>query len=303
MKPPSVRDQRRRILLAGILATSIMAVLTTPAISKRTAWLARDGHSKILFSDRFRGRSLGAAWTRFLTSRAADGQPWNGNGRGGSGEGCRFDGEYFLPDEVSVHNGLSLSARRIQTPGVCAGRPYTFGWSSAAITTYRSFQFDGGYLDVDMKAPSGKGMWPGIWLLPGKGCHCKSDDFELDVQEGGYLGDARRWLQTLAWHLHDNADNRSAGGVVNTGVNLAAGFHHYGVAWFPRRSVVWYLDGRAIASTTSASVPIPNEPMEVVLSLGVANAASSGWHTVASGETSSPSTMNVASVVVSTRRP
>jgi beta-glucanase (GH16 family) len=275
----------------------------TAALTQGTAYASprpsgRPLHStsNVLFSDYFTGGALGPSWNPYITSAAAHGAPWQSNGRGGSGEGCANDAEYFLPSEIFVNNGLSLQAQQAPTAGVCNGASYVFPWASAAVTTYGHFQFDGGYVDVYMKAPEGDGMWPAIWMLPGQGA--PADDFEVDIQEGGFTGASGGPRQAFAWHLHDNSINQTVGGVVGTGVDLGAGFHHYGLSWVPGQSLTWYLDGKQVASVTQSSIPIPNEPMELVLSLGIASPATSGWHSVVDPAAPSPVNMSVASVVV-----
>ncbi|RWP57780.1 family 16 glycosylhydrolase [Mesorhizobium sp.] len=47
---------------------------------------------------------------------------------------------------------------------------------------------------------------------------------------------------------------------VDSGVDLTAGFHTYGINWVPCQSITWYFDGKQMAQVTSAHVPIPNEP-------------------------------------------
>jgi beta-glucanase (GH16 family) len=37
------------------------------------------------------------------------------------------------------------------------------------VSSYGGLEFDGGYLQISMKAPSGEGAWPALWLLPGQG--------------------------------------------------------------------------------------------------------------------------------------
>ena len=189
---------------------------------------------------------------------------------------------------------LSGNPRRVNATAWATCSP----WESGVVTTYGHFEFDGGYVDVDMEAPAGAGMWPAIWLLPGPGCSCTTDNFEVDVQEGGFLSAHASAGQTYAWHLHDNVAGRTVGGVVATGQDLAAGFHHYGLLWVPGRALTWYFDGRQVAAVTRSTLPVPDEPMELVLSLGVAGTAASGWHSVISQQDAEPAVMRVASVSV-----
>ena len=248
--------------------------------------------SSLKFCDDFSGTSLSSAnWNTYITSKAANGFPWNDNGTGGSSEGCDNDAEYYLPSQVSVSNGLTLTASRQTTAGVCGGVS-TFAWRSGVVSTYNHFQFKGGYAEFTMQAPSGNGMWPGLWMLPGPG-GTNGDDFEIDVQEGGYLPNPAN--QQTTWHLHGSTTN---GGTVNANADLTAGYHTYAVYWVAGQSITWYIDGRQIARLTSSQTAIPNEPMELIMTLNVANSNTSGWHTVYDNTTPNNNNMKIASVRV-----
>ncbi len=251
---------------------------------------APPGFSHRIFEDAFVGRKLSTRrWNTYITSKAAGGAPWNGDGRGGSGSSPGgFNSGYFEPSQVSVDNGLTLSAVRGSTR---AG----FGWTSGVVSTYRKFQFDGGYVQIKAKVPGGDGMWPGLWMLPGPG-GTGGDNYELDIFEGNYIGNAVSPNDNYSWNLHSTT--QTVGGLTNSGANLTAGYHVYGINWIPGRSITWYLDRRVVGQITSAQTPIPKEPMELILDLQVANTTASSWRTAADATTPSPSTMEVAEVQV-----
>lgn len=251
--------------------------------------------SDLIFQEDFSGTTLDSYWHTYLTSKAANGWAWNDNGSGGSGMGNQYDAEYFMPSQVAVSNGqLDLTAIRQPVNGIInGGTPYTFPVTSGVVSSYGNFEFNGGYLQISMKAPSGDGAWPGLWLLPGKGAATSSDNFELDIQEGGMTGSGPA-NQNFSWHLH--TPSGTVGGVVDTGVDLTAAFHTYAIDWQPGKSITWYLDGKQIAQVTSAQVPIPNEPMELMMNPGVANSNTSGWHTTLDSSTPSSMQMQVDSI-------
>src|SRR5258708_4943933 len=139
-----------------------------------------------------------------------------------------------------------------------------------------------------MKEPSGDGAWPALWLLPGRGaCSC-GYNFELDMQEGGMLGSGPA-NPAFSWHLPTSSG--TVGGVIDSGIDLTAGFHTYAINWLPGQSITWYLDGKQMAQVTSAQVPIPNEPMELMMTNQVANSSTAGWHTPL--DSSTPSSMQM----------
>ncbi|HEX8029748.1 MAG TPA: glycoside hydrolase family 16 protein, partial [Vicinamibacterales bacterium] len=242
--------------------------------------------SNLVYEENFSGTTLDSYWHNYITSRAANGWAWNSNGSGGSGPGGAYDADYDMPSQVSVNNGiLNLTAIRQPVSGMNQGTAQTFPITSGAVSSYGKLEFDGGYLQISMKAPSGDGAWPGLWLMPGAGSS-SGDNFEIDIQEGGYTGNGPA-NQAFTWHLH--TPSGTVGGTVNTGIDLTAGFHTYGINWIPGKSITWYLDGKQIATVTSAQVPIPNEPMQLIMSNQVANSNAAGWHTAL--DSSTPSSM------------
>ncbi|MCA0046340.1 glycoside hydrolase family 16 protein [Mesorhizobium sp. B283B1A] len=245
--------------------------------------------SDLVFEENFSGTALDSDWHTYITSNAANGWAWNSYGSGGSGPGGPYDADYDMPSQVSVSNGLlDLTAIKQPVSGMNQGTAQTFPITSGAVSSYGNFEFNGGYLQISMKAPSGDGAWPGLWLMPGKGAGTSGDNFEIDMQEGGYTGSGPA-NQAFSYHLH--TPSGEFGGVVDTGIDLTAGFHTYGINWVPGESITWYLDGKQMAQVTSAQVPIPNEPMELIMSNQVANSNAAGWHTAL--DSSTPSSMQM----------
>lgn len=249
--------------------------------------------SNLVYEENFSGTTLDNNWHNYITSRAANGWAWNSNGSGGSGPGGAYDADYEMPSQVAVTNGiLDLTAITQPVSGINQGSAQTFPVTSGAVSSYGNFEFDGGYLQISMKAPSGDGSWPSLWLMPGAGSN-SGDNFEIDIQEGGYTGNGPA-NQAFTWHLH--TPSGTVGGTVDTGVDLTAGFHTYGINWVPGQSMTWYLDGKQIATVTSAQVQIPNEPMQLIMSNQVANSNAAGWHTALDSSTPSSMQMQIAEV-------
>lgn len=296
---PKPRNRFRPIIALVVVCAVVFAGVL--ALEPSAIPLLGTSGPRLLFSDRFGGNSLDhAKWNTYLTSRQANGHPWTdprpGPVRDGIGDGCSFAAQYYLPSQVSVDNGLSLTASRTPTSGWCnqTASVSAFEWRSGVVSTYGHFQFDGGYLAVTMKAAPGDGMWPALWLLPGPGA-THGDDFEIDLQEGGFDPPAPA-SQTYAWDLHRGSS--TWGGTARTGVDLSADYHTYAMDWIPGQSITWYLDGKRIGRLTSAQAAIPDEPMELIMDLAVANASTSGWHQPYDATTASPSAMQVSNVEV-----
>ena len=203
--------QRRWIVVVGMALVIGILALEPSAVPL----LGSSSRPRLLFSDNFDGTALDRArWNTYITSRQANGHPWTdpkpeplGNG---IQKGCSYSAQYFLPRQVSVDNGLKLTASRTSTSGWCnqTSSVSTYPWRSGVVSSYNHFQFNGGYLSVTMKAAHGDGMWPGLWMLPGPGGN-HGDDFEIDLQEGGFAppNPAR---DTYAWDLHQGSTTRVA---------------------------------------------------------------------------------------------
>jgi beta-glucanase (GH16 family) len=260
------------------------------ALSTPSGYSAND----LVFQEDFSGTTLNTAWHNYITSNAARGAPWNSNGSGGSGPGGQFDADYDMPSQVTVSNGtLNLTAIKAPVVGKNQGATQTFPITSGAVSSYGNFEFTGGYLQISMKAPAGDGAWPGLWLLPGKGAGSSGDNFEIDMQEGGYTGSGPA-NQAFSAHLH--TPNGTFNKVIDTGVDLTAGFHTYAINWVPGQSITWYFDGRQMAQVTSAQMPIPTQPMELIMDNQVANSNTAGWHTVLGNSTPSSMQMQVDAI-------
>ncbi|MEH2562033.1 family 16 glycosylhydrolase [Bradyrhizobium sp. AZCC 2289] len=247
--------------------------------------------SNLDFEENFSSSTLDSYWHSYITSNAAGGYPWNANGSGGSFGGT-YNADYDMPSQVSVSNGtLDLTAIRQPVSGSFNGTAQTYPITSGVVSSYGDFEFNGGYLQISMKAPSGGGAWPALWLLPGSGAGGSGDNFEIDMQEGGMLGSGPA-NQTFSWHLHAGAAG-TFGGVIDTGIDLTAAFHTYAINWIPGQSITWYLDGNQMAQVTSAQTTIPNEPMELIMNNGVANSNATGWHTTLDSSYPSSTQMQV----------
>ncbi len=266
--------------------------LTTPALFTT---------SELKFSDPFSGSVLNTkSWNTYMTSNSTQGGAWDASGSGGSGLGGDLDADYDEPYEVSVNNGLTLNAVRQSVLGANyingAVTPQVFPVTAGVADTYGKMEFDGGYLQISMKEPSGDGAWPSLWLLPGAGAGKVGNNFEIDIQEGGYDDGTANPNDVLAYHLH--TPNGVFGGLINTGIDLTASFNTFAINWIPGKSITWYLNGKAVAEITSAQATIPNDPMELIMSNQVATSAASSWRTSLDSSTPGSMPMQIAGVQI-----
>ena len=109
-------------------------------------------------------------------------------------------------------------------------------------------------------------MWADFWFLEGGG--------EIDLQEAGYLLGSANVNNVLAMNYHGGGSQV----IVNTGVDLSADYHVYGMEYIPGQSIKMYLDGVLRATYTEN---IPTGAYEIIIALEVAGPQAAGWHTVA----------------------
>ena len=82
-------------------------------------------------------------------------------------------------------------------------------------------------------------MWPGIWFLEG--------GEEIDLQEGGYTEgqcSASAANRCMAVNYHGVSNDQR---FYDTGVDLSAGYHIYGMEYKPGVSSTMHFDGKQVA--------------------------------------------------------
>jgi beta-glucanase (GH16 family) len=151
--------------------------------------------------------------------------------------------EWYLPSQVQVSgDALHLVADATPTQGTDAsGAPETYPYTSGMVTTFSSFNFTYGYVQVVARIPGGTGTWPAIWMLPENGAWPP----EIDIMEN----------------------------YGSTPTDLTSGWHTYGLLWEPG-SLTWYLDGKVVFTYTG--VGVPSQPMYLLANLAIDGAAASG---------------------------
>jgi hypothetical protein len=226
--------------------------------------LSLDGQWKMIFRDDFSGTAVNPVWHTT--------QYWRHDYTVvGGGELQAYDAS-----GASVSNGLlHLSAR----PDGQYGVPYVSGLVQTGgddtVSGEPRFSFLHGYMEVRAKLPSGKGLWPAIWMMPAS---FNDDNGELDVME--FLGSDRTRLN---FALHRNGLDDAHEWV---GPDFTQGFHTFGVDW-QEDHVTWYVDGIERARTSDPALICP-EAMYPIL-----NVAIGGWDGPPDAATAFPATMDV----------
>ena len=197
----------------------------------------------------------------------------------------------FGPSQVSVHNGLTLTAQANTTRFA-----QTYPWISGVATTEDKFSLPatGWYVQVKAKMPDmTAGMWPAIWFASATST---STAPEIDLFEGGWKSADPN--ETMHADYGGGASQYSGYRdiVYDTGADLTAGYHVYGIQYIPNVSVKYFFDGKMVFEQLSSDKGgVSAGTYELLLQLQVASPQTSRWHTVPAGATPSE-TMDVSEV-------
>jgi beta-glucanase (GH16 family) len=213
---------------------------TTPAPSK----LGPPAGWQLTFSSDFTGTSLD-------TSAYGTCYPWAPSGCtnfGNSGEK-----EWYQPSQDQVNGGqLHLVAELTPTVGhTKGGYPKDYMCRSGMVTTYPSFHFTYGYIQVTARIPYGKGLWSAFWL----GAYNEQWPPEVDMLE--HWGDA----ETSKAYLHPVGSPVLGGPFSAPGINK--GWHTFALSWTPKK-LTWIVDGRQVQSSKFG---VPQQPMYFIANL------------------------------------
>lgn len=147
-----------------------------------------------------------------------------------------------------------------------------YSFSSASVTSFDKLYLPatGGYVQFRAKMPDSRyGAWAGLWLLSANGP-------EIDVIESGYTLGTANPNNLIASNFHGSGASQV---IKDSGKDLSADYHVYGMEYRPGQSIKIYLDGQLIASYTSG-IPT-NAKYQILMDIEVAGPNARGWHTIA----------------------
>lgn len=181
------------------------------------------------------------AWSdEFNYNGLPDSSKWNYD-VGGDGWGNN-ELQYYTPADTlnaMVKNGkLYITALKQQR-----GKN---SWTSARLVTKNKGDWQYGRMEISAKLPSGRGMWPAIWMLPTDWVYGGwPESGEIDIMEHvGFNPD------TVFSSVHTKSFNHITGTQKTKGVKITDPyntFHVYAAEWFEDR-VDFYLDDTFIFS-------------------------------------------------------
>ena len=197
-------------------------------------------------------------WETNFTDIAEAMQAWSTqSGRWGQSAG---ENQFYTPDfsnvSIDANGHLVIEVRREATPdGAAAPDNYT----SARVVTYGKQSVEPPVRIVArLQMPYTQGTLPAFWMVglePGHEFDWPRQG-EIDIVEyPGFRDDEGRTKWTGNIHGPAAADNtvdvklHTVG--ADLGVDLSAGFHDYGIDWYPDR-IIWHVDGVETGRVTKA---------------------------------------------------
>ena len=253
--------------------------------------------SQLIFEDQFTSATLDMTkWTACIgetrwgcwNDQGNLPSPYSGSNHGGE------DIEYVDPypagyatntagNHTVTGNGGGL--RLIATPSSKFAPNYS--WATGYVVSAGKFSIpsSGGYVQFKAKMPDSRyGAWGTLWFLDGSA--------EIDLQESGTCGGCQgsdSANRILAMRVFGSGNQVT----VDTGVDLSAGYHIYGMEYRPGQSIKMYLDGKLEHTWTSG---VPTGAYEIVM--GVQIAQDVDWHTVVDSAHPGPFEEDVSDVQV-----
>lgn len=192
---------------------------------------------QLIFNDDFDGTSLDLTLWSYQTGDGCDIAlcGWGNN-----------ELQWYLQDNLALDKGvLKITARR-QT---MQNRSYT----SSRIRTLGKMDFTYGRVEARMKLPTGRGIWPALWMLPTDNTYgIWPQSGEIDIME--YVGhEPANIFGTLHFgQLWPNNASTSVNFTLAQGT-FAQEFHDYALEWTDS-AIRWYIDGYLYGTKTRSDL-------------------------------------------------
>ncbi|MGH3169611.1 MAG: glycoside hydrolase family 16 protein [Trebonia sp.] len=215
---------------------------------------------------------LGSGWTlafdQGFGGNGLDTRVWGTCYPWESASGCTNFGnsdeqEWYTPSQDQVSAGaLHLVAQRAPTAGLASdGAAKEYAIRSGMVTTFSSYKFQYGYVQVVAEVPYAAGLWPAFWLAAAN----ERWPPEIDIME--HYGTEPAYSE----HLH--SVDVPVQGMYETTPDLSAGWHVFGLYWSPSE-VIWYVDGHPVMT---ARTGVPQQPMYFIANLAVYQQVKTNW--------------------------
>lgn len=233
---------------------------------------------KLVWSDEFDGKEID--WTKWAVEE-------NGHG-GGNGE-MQFYAD--RPENLRIENGaLVIEARKEKFNSAGVEKDY----SSGRMRTKRRASWKYGRFEARAKLPTGRGVWPAIWMLPetskygGWAASGEIDIMELVGHEPNKVHGTLHYGASWPNNKHTGAPFELKSGI------FADDFHVFAIEW-EEGVIRWYVDGALYQTQTkwnsaNGAFPAPfDQPFHLVLNVAVGG----GWPGPPDDKTVFPQRMTV----------
>lgn len=258
------------MIRSSLFALACLSTLS-PAQEAPAGW-------KLVWSDEFNGKEIDfSKW----------GVEENGHG-GGNGEL-----QYYAdrPENIRVENGnLVIEAKKEKFNSAGVEKDY----SSGRMRTKRRASWLYGRFEIRAKLPTGRGVWPAIWMLPenspygGWAASGEIDIMELVGHEPNKAHGTLHYGASWPKNVHTGAPYTLEKG------SFADDFHVFAIEW-EKGEIRWYVDGKLYQtqnkwSSTGGPFPAPfDKPFHLVLNVAVGG----GWPGPPDASTVFPQKMEV----------
>jgi beta-glucanase (GH16 family) len=190
---------------------------------------------RLVFNDEFDGASID--WSKWSDSSSAESD-------GGHGNKKNNQLEWNQGTNCSVSNGiLSLTARPADFTSPSGVH---YDWSSCLLSSWPSFAFQYGFIEVRAKLPAPPGFWPSFWT------------WQTSQNE--------RWTETDVYELHSHnptqlylTQHSGKGGGCRLALDFypSAAFHTYAADISPR-GTKFYVDNVQVCKAAGTSTGLTN---------------------------------------------
>lgn len=174
-------------------------------------------------------------WSDEFNGNALDNTSWNYE-TGGNGWGNN-ELEYYTNNSKNsfiTKGGYLVIEARSETIG-------SNNYTSARITTMGKKEFKYGRVDIRAKLPTGKGIWPALWML---GSNITTTQWpacgEIDMME--LLGhEPNKIYGTMHWGNAGGASTHIGGNYTLPAGDFSQKFHVFSIIWTTDK-IEWYID-------------------------------------------------------------
>nr|WP_297165198.1 glycoside hydrolase family 16 protein [uncultured Dysgonomonas sp.] len=142
--------------------------------------------------------------------------------------------------------------------------------TSGSITTGGKHAWKYGRFDIMAKVPTGKTVWPAIWMLGDSHYADRTYNVEIDIME--YYGYSPKEIHNvLHYRSSDNLFQKKIN-VESLGENAYNGFHLYSILW-DEKQIIYAIDNQItfvcdISKINSSYQPF-NEPLYLLINLAL----------------------------------